>query len=172
MPSALVPRALACSFVLGLLGVSGCAPPLPPSMPHPLLGYRTPDFHETAIDERSVDVPGTLRSRVTVIDFWASWCGSCQVTMPSLESLWRARRAEGLMVVGVSVDDTPDDAERGAEAFGVSFPIVFDGGHRLTSAFGVYQVPTTFVVDRSGRIRYVGRDPASIERAVIALMDR
>ncbi|WP_170229868.1 TlpA family protein disulfide reductase [Polyangium fumosum] len=166
---AATPSVLACA---GAIGLFGCAPPMPASMGHPLLGAASPPFHETAIDERSVDVPGTLRTHVTVIDFWASWCGSCQQTMPALERLYQDRRAEGLVVVGVSVDDSPDEAAAGAEAFGVSFPIVHDGGHGLQYAFGVSQVPTTFVVDRSGTVRFVGRDPSSIQRAVIALMDR
>lgn len=167
--SLFAPRAFAC---VGAIGLFGCAPALPASMGHPLLGAASPPFHETAIDERSVDVPGTLRTHVTVIDFWASWCGSCQQTMPALEALYQDRRAEGLVVVGVSVDDSAEDAARGAEAFGVSFPIVYDFGHRLQYAFDVSSVPITFVVDRSGRVRFVGRDPSSIRRAVIALMDR
>ncbi|HVK65899.1 MAG TPA: TlpA disulfide reductase family protein [Polyangium sp.] len=166
---AATPSALACA---GAIGLFGCAPAMPASMGHPLLGVASPPFHETAIDERSVDVPGTLRTHVTVIDFWASWCGSCQQTMPALERLYQDRRAQGLVVVGVSVDDSPDEAAAGAEAFGVSFPIVHDGGHGLQYAFGVSQVPTTFVVDRSGTVRFVGRDPSSIQRAVLALMDR
>ncbi|MRG94614.1 TlpA family protein disulfide reductase [Polyangium spumosum] len=167
--SLFAPRVFAC---VGAIGLLGCAPALPASMGHPLLGAASPPFHETAIDERSVDVPGTLRTHVTVIDFWASWCGSCQQTMPALEALYQDRRAEGLVVVGVSVDDHEEDAARGAEAFGVSFPIVYDFGHRLQYAFDVSSVPITFVVDRSGTVRFVGRDPSSIRRAVIALMDR
>ncbi len=162
-------RALAC---VGAIGLFGCAPPMPTSIGHPLVGSASPPFHETAIDERSVDVPGTLRTHVTVIDFWASWCGSCQDTMPALDALYRDRRAEGLVVVGVSVDESAEEAARGAEAFGVSFPIVYDFGHRLQYAFDVSQVPTTFVVDRAGTVRFVGRDPTSIRSAVVALMDR
>jgi cytochrome c biogenesis protein CcmG/thiol:disulfide interchange protein DsbE len=162
-------RALACATVLGL---SGCGPSLPRSIQHPLVGYACPEFEETTIDGQAVNVHGYLSSHVTVIDFWASWCGSCQDTMPSLEALHQERRGEGLVVVGVSVDDGPEEAARGAQAFGVTFPIVHDTGHKLATAFSVYQVPTTFVIDRAGAVRYVGRDPANIRRAAIALMDQ
>jgi len=165
--------ALACllGFALGLSLVS-CARSLPPSIDHPLVNQESPEFNETSLDDQSVSVFGTLSSHVTVIDFWASWCGSCMDTMPKLEQLWREKQDQGLLVVGVSVDDGPYEAARGAEAFGISFPIVHDGTHRLASSFRVYQVPTTFVVDRGGRIRYVGRDPLSIRLAVSALLDR
>jgi cytochrome c biogenesis protein CcmG, thiol:disulfide interchange protein DsbE len=168
-PLAPSPRALVCA---GAIGLFGCSTRLPPSIDHPLVGYESPAFQETAIDDRPVIVPGYQSTKVTVIDFWASWCGSCMDTMPALERLWRDKRDEGLVVVGVSVDDGPRDALRGAYAFGLSFPIVHDASHRLASEYGVYQVPTTFVVDSAGMVRYVGRDPASIRLAVAALMDR
>lgn len=165
-------RALCALVCAAALGLSGCAPSLPRSIQHPLVGYACPEFEETSIDGQSVNVHGYLSSHVTVIDFWASWCGSCADTMPALEALYRERHGEGLVVVGVSVDDGPEEAARGASAFGVSFPIVHDTARRLATSFSVYQVPTTFVIDRAGAVRFVGRDPESIRRAAIALMDR
>jgi cytochrome c biogenesis protein CcmG/thiol:disulfide interchange protein DsbE len=92
--------------------------------------------------------------------------------MPALDALYRDRRSQGLVVVGVSVDEEEELAARGAELLGASFPIVFDRGRRLSATFGVSQVPTTFVVDRSGVVRWVGRDPAGIRSAVSALLDQ
>ena len=153
------------------LAVAGCRASMPPSLQHPLVGSASPKFNEVTIDEREVNVPGYLSTHVTVIDFWASWCGTCQETMPALDALYRDHRAEGLVVVGVSVDEDESLAARGAEQLGASFPIVFDEGQRLQSTFRVSQVPTTFVLDRSGTVRWVGRDPASIRSAVTALLD-
>jgi cytochrome c biogenesis protein CcmG, thiol:disulfide interchange protein DsbE len=154
------------------IALVSCVAPMPPSMLHPLLNQPGPTFEAYSLDNRSVTVPSYGASRVMVIDFWASWCGSCAQTMPALESLWRAKRADGLMVVGLSVDEEPEQALEGAYRFGVTFPVVHDRGQQLQGAFGVSQVPTTFVLDASGRVRFVGRDPESINRAVTALMDR
>jgi cytochrome c biogenesis protein CcmG/thiol:disulfide interchange protein DsbE len=154
------------------IALLSCATPMPPSMQHPLLNQAGPAFEATTLDNRSVTVPSYGASRVMVLDFWASWCGSCAQTMPALESLWRAKRSAGLMIVGLSVDDEAEQALEGAYRFGVTFPVVHDRGQQLQSAFGVYQVHTTFVLDASGRVRFVGRDPESIKRAVTALMDR
>lgn len=158
--------------VLATAVLIGCASPMPPSMQHPLLGQKGPAFEATTVDEQSLLIPSFGTAKVTVLDFWASWCGSCQVTMPSLERLHRDRRRNGLMVVGISVDETADQALDGAYRFGVTFPVVHDRGQELQSAFGVSQVPTTFVLDDVGRVRFVGSDPESIKRAVSALMDR
>jgi cytochrome c biogenesis protein CcmG, thiol:disulfide interchange protein DsbE len=154
-----------------MLASMGCRASLPPSIGHPLVGAQAPPFNEATLDEREVSVPGYLSTHVTVIDFWASWCGTCQETMPALEALYRDRRNEGLVVVGVSVDENEELAARGAEALGASFPIVFDEGQRLAATFAIRQVPTTFVVDRAGVVRWVGSDPASVRRAVAALLD-
>lgn len=152
--------------------VLGCVSPMPPSMQHPLLGQQVPGIEAVSLDNQSLLIPSYGQAKVTVLDFWASWCGSCQVTMPSLERLYRDRRRDGLMVVGLSVDKEPEQALDGAYRFGVTFPVVHDRGQELQSAFGVSQVPTTFVLDAAGRVRFVGSDPESIKRAVNALMDR
>lgn len=152
--------------------VIGCATPMPPSVQHPLLGQPGPAFEAVSLDNQSVSVPSYGTARVMVLDFWASWCGSCQVTMPALERLHRDKRRDGLVVVGVSVDDNAEQALDGAYRFGMTFPVVHDRGQELQAAFGVGQIPTTFVLDATGRVRFVGSDPASIKRAVQALLDR
>jgi thiol-disulfide isomerase/thioredoxin len=116
-----------------------------------------------------VSVPGTGRTLVTVVDFWASWCEACQDTMPVLDSLWRSNRRDGMMVIGVSVDATEADAASAARAFGASFPIVVDPG--LASAYNVARIPLTFVIDKRGMVRWVGRQPAAIEQAALYLLD-
>lgn len=141
-------------------------------MPHHLLGQKGPAFEAVSLDNQTILFPAYGGSRVTVLDFWASWCGTCQVTMPSLERLHRDRRRDGLTVVGISVDETADQALDGAYRFGVTFPVVHDRGQELLASFGVSQVPTTFVLDETGRVRFVGSDPESIKRAVHALMGR
>jgi cytochrome c biogenesis protein CcmG, thiol:disulfide interchange protein DsbE len=154
------------------LVITSCTTSMPPSTPHHLLGQKGPAFDAVSLDNQPILFPAFGGSRVTVLDFWASWCGSCQVTMPSLERLHRDRRRDGLTVVGISVDETAEQALDGAYRFGVTFPVVHDRGQELQSVFGVNQVPTTFVLDDTGRVRFVGSDPESIKRAVSALMGR
>jgi len=172
-PSSWLTRpAFVAAIGLVLASFVGCAPPVPPSIDHPLVGYAVPTFEESSVYNEPVNVPAYSSARVTVIDFWASWCGSCMDSMPELEGLYRERKPDGLAVVGVSVDDRAEDAARGAYAFGETIPIVHDASHQLASSFHVYQIPTTFVVDRAGTIRYVGRNPANVRIAVSALLDR
>ncbi|WP_437712976.1 TlpA disulfide reductase family protein [Sorangium sp. So ce448] len=149
----------------------GCGPgAMPASVRHPLVGSAAPEFHAESTAAVTVGVPGTRRTRVTVIDFWASWCASCSRTMPALDRLWRDRKADGVAVIGVNVDDSEAAAAAAAHELGATFPIVADLDQRLSGTYGVAQVPLTFVVDGAGTVRWVGHDPAGARRAVEVLL--
>jgi cytochrome c biogenesis protein CcmG/thiol:disulfide interchange protein DsbE len=136
-----------------------------------MLGVQLPPFEAETIDGHLVSVPGYLTSKVTVIDFWASWCASCRETLPALDALWREQREAGLQVIGMSLDEHRIDATRGALELGATFPIVHDQEQQFASTFRISQVPTTFVLDRKGAVRWVGSDPASVRRVAIALLE-
>ncbi|WP_437811857.1 TlpA family protein disulfide reductase [Sorangium sp. So ce1078] len=170
LASAVRPGALASAAACAALAL-GCGPgAMPASVRHPLVGGAAPEFHAESTAAVTVGVPGTRRTRVTVIDFWASWCASCSRTMPALDRLWRDRKADGVAVIGVNVDASETAAEAAAYELGATFPIVADLDQRLTGTYGVAQVPLTFVVDGAGTVRWVGRDPASARRAVEVLL--
>jgi cytochrome c biogenesis protein CcmG, thiol:disulfide interchange protein DsbE len=143
---------------------------MPSSVRHPLVGDAAPEFHAESTAEGPVDVPGDRSTRVTVIDFWASWCAACSLTLPALDVLYRERRADGVAVIGVSIDDSEATAVALARRLGASFPIVADPELRLAGPYRVAQIPLTFVVDGAGTVRWVGRDPESTRRAVDVLL--
>lgn len=151
------------------LSLAGCVHAMPPSMRHPLEGARAPSFTQIAAEPTQVGIPVTRPVKVTVIDFWASWCDGCQQSIPALEALYRDKRDEGLRVVGVSVDEHAEHAHAMAASLGATFPIVMDGG-RFAGSYRVTQVPITFVVDAGGTVRWVGREPAEVARAALALL--
>lgn len=149
------------------VGAFGCGPGgMPPSLSHPLAGGQAPSFREITKPDRDVGLPGATDAKVTVVEFWASWCQGCEEAMPLLDELYRDKRGAGLAVVGVNVDDRGGDAYAAAQRFHASFPIVVDPDMRIASSFNVSQVPLTFVLDRNNSVRWVGRDPGAMRRAV------
>ncbi len=102
--------------------------------------------------------PESLSGKVVLVNFWATWCPPCRVEMPGFESVWRSRASRGFAIVGLA-----DDAASAAtiQAFlrerGITYPVAkVDGA--LERAFGSPNVlPTSFLIDRSGRIRYTVR---------------
>lgn len=116
----------------------------------------------------------SLRGKVVVLDFWASWCGPCRDGMPALASLDRRFRDRGLAVVGVLTDDPElDVAARMADELGVRYPLVIDADGVVSQRYGVQNLPTAVFIDRAGVIRAteVGpRPPGELARIVEPLL--
>jgi len=99
------------------------------------------------------------RGKVTLVNFWATWCAPCVAEMPSLEALHEAVGPEGLVVVGVAVDDTAKDVDQFVEEKKIRFPILRDPGGRIAAQlYRTTGYPETFVVGPTGTLleSYVG----------------
>ena len=117
----------------------------------------------------------SLRGRVVLVNFWATWCLPCRVEMPLLQAMAVRHQARGLTVVGLSVDtDSPESVRTFLAERGVTYPVAMVGS-KVTQAFGgVTGYPTSFLLDRDGRIRHRALGPlamASFEPAVRRLLD-
>lgn len=95
--------------------------------------------------------------RVVLVDFWASWCGPCKASFPVLDQLYRDYAAKGLVVVGVGVDEKPAAAADFVRRLGPAFPVVLDRTQRLVKAVAVPTMPTSYLLGRDGRVRFVHR---------------
>ncbi len=93
------------------------------------------------------------RGKVVLLNFWATWCGGCKVEMPWLVDLYRRHRAEGLEIIGVSMDDAGEDViARFTKSKNVNYTIV-KGNESVASAYGhVQMLPQTFLIGRDGTI--------------------
>jgi cytochrome c biogenesis protein CcmG/thiol:disulfide interchange protein DsbE len=92
------------------------------------------------------------RGRVILVNFWATWCAPCKAEIPLLEEFEHAYASQGLTVIGVSMDENGWSSVRPfMEALKINYPVVI-GGEELASQYGLIGLPTTFLVDREGRI--------------------
>jgi cytochrome c biogenesis protein CcmG/thiol:disulfide interchange protein DsbE len=125
----------------------------PREIKSPLIGRRAPPFALTLFDSGRFDLEAH-RNKVVVVSFWASWCVPCREEAPLLEAAWRAHRDQGVLFVGVNIQDQEAAARQFINEFGLSFPNGPDPGSRIAVDYGVYGIPELFFVDRSGRIAY------------------
>lgn len=93
--------------------------------------------------------------KVVLVDFWASWCGPCKQSFPTLNRLHEKYSAKGLVVIGIGVDDEADKYKAFAGKMGAKFPLVHDSSHQVANFFNPPSMPTSYIVDRKGTIRYV-----------------
>ena len=100
-------------------------------------------------------LPERLKGQVILLDFWASWCGPCKKSFPAMQELHKQYAGRGLTIVAVSVDENREDMERFAKTANVSFTVVRNAGQKLVAAADVSTMPTSFLIDRAGKIRYV-----------------
>lgn len=100
-------------------------------------------------------LPAKLKGQVVLLDFWASWCGPCKSSFPAMEALHKRYGGQGLTIVAVSVDEKREDMERFLKTANVSFTTVRDAAQKLVAAADVATMPTSFLVDRAGKIRFV-----------------
>ena len=96
-----------------------------------------------------------LRGKVVYVDFWASWCSPCAQSFPFLNDLDSELRGQGLHVLGINLDEKPDDAKAFLEKHPASFAVAVDADGQCPRDFGVQAMPSSYLVDRQGIIRHV-----------------
>jgi peroxiredoxin len=120
--------------------------------PHPLaVGDSAPDFTVAAVPS------GTLESKkydqeVIVLNFWATWCQPCVEEAPSLEKFAERVRPQGVVVLGVSVDEDRQALAGFVDQYRITYPIGVDPERALAARFGTFQFPETYILDRHGRV--------------------
>ncbi len=114
-----------------------------------------PAFALLDMDENSHSLDG-YRGKVILMNFWATWCPPCRREMPSMERLYQTLKHEGFVVLAVNQWEDPDHvfAYIGQLSTDPTFPILFDPESQVAEAYGVKGLPTTFLIDKHGRIRY------------------
>ena len=135
---------------------------------------RAPVFEVSTLDGARLGAD-SLRGRVVLVNFWATWCGPCRVEMPLLQAMHERHAARGFTLLGLSVDR---GGEEGVRAFlqerGVTYPVAVVGADAERAFGGVRGYPTSFLLDRRGEIRHavIGPlAPATLELAVRRLLD-
>ena len=103
---------------------------------------------------QGASIPNTS-GKVVLVDFWASWCGPCKESFPALNRLQSKYASKGLVIIGVGVDDDAAKYKSFSEKMGAAFSLAHDSEHKAAAFFNPPSMPSSYLVDRKGVIRFV-----------------
>jgi cytochrome c biogenesis protein CcmG/thiol:disulfide interchange protein DsbE len=119
---------------------------------HTLLNKPAPTFTRSSLDNQPVDL-ASLRGRVVLLNFWATWCTACEAEIPRFVEWQEKYGGEGLSIVGVAMDDDAAPVKAFLNLRRVNYPILM-GDEKLGLEYGgVLGLPVTYLIDRKGIIR-------------------
>jgi len=118
-----------------------------------------------------------FHKKVTVLNFWATWCGPCRREIPDLEAIHKEYGNKGVQVIGVSLDQGPaikEDVKKFVDDYKMTYPVVIDNGDLQQMYGNIRAIPTTFIIDKDGKIveRLIGmRSKEDFLKSILAHLD-
>ncbi|WP_455217038.1 peroxiredoxin family protein [Kaarinaea lacus] len=113
------------------------------------------------------------RGKVLIVNFWATWCPPCRFELPSMERLWQKTHDQGVAMLAINLGEDEDTIFTFTSDYPVSFPLLLDRDSSVTREFSVLGIPTSFIIDTQGNIRYkvVGTREWDDEQVVNAVLE-
>jgi thiol-disulfide isomerase/thioredoxin len=128
------------------------------NLPNLVVGKVAPDLVGEDLDGKPMKL-SDYRGKVVLVDFWATWCGPCRAEVPNLLEMYEGYHGKGFEVLGVSLDQTPEDANSYVEEMKIPWPSIFpkaekDRGwnHPLADYYGITGIPTAILVGKDGKV--------------------
>jgi cytochrome c biogenesis protein CcmG/thiol:disulfide interchange protein DsbE len=118
------------------------------------IGSTLPPVTFSGIDGAPVRIPESFKGKVVILHFWQIGCSSCKLEMPAMDGLYGKYRRKGLEVLAVNVGQKKETVKAFAAELKISYPLLIDPDEKSAGLYGVTDVPRTYVIDRSGVVRY------------------
>ncbi|MCO5968027.1 MULTISPECIES: TlpA family protein disulfide reductase [Actinoallomurus] len=130
-----------------------------------------PQVKGTTLDGKPYDL-AAQSGKVTVVNFWASWCAPCRAEAPTMEQIYEQTKGSGVQFLGVDIKDGKDNAQAFLRTFKITYPSLYDQAGQVALAFRDIPpnaVPSTLVIDRHGKVavRIIGSVPYSHLRDLV-----
>lgn len=121
---------------------------------HAMVGVHAPSFSRPPVVGTSALSTDSAKGKVLVVDFWATYCKPCEKEFPKLQAL-ADKHGGSMLVYGLSEDESTDGIAAFVKKTGIRFPIGWDQGNAISQRYKLEKMPTSYVVDKKGIIRFV-----------------
>jgi peroxiredoxin len=118
------------------------------------VGAQFPDFGEKDVDGKPLSI-ASFKGKVVLVDFWATWSGTCRAELPHVLAAYRKYHDQGFEILGISLDQDQEKLTGFTKAMNMTWPQYFDGqgwGNKLAMKYGIESIPATFLLDGKGNI--------------------
>lgn len=138
----------------------------------PVVGGKAPDFILKDLNQRELHLSEVYKNnRVTVLNFWATWCPPCRSEIPEFIDFYRQYQGERLELLAVNLRESSEKVRAFYDAQGINFPVLLDESGKVSNVYEVQAIPTTFFIDENGIIRELIK--GSISKAeLVRIMDK
>jgi peroxiredoxin len=117
-----------------------------------LIGEKAPDFTAKSLSDGDITF-SSYQGKPVLLNFWATWCPYCREERPELNALYRKYHEQGLMIISVSVDRSPEIVRRYLRRIPADFIVLHDSNREAMEAYGVYSLPTSFLISKDGVVK-------------------
>lgn len=136
------------------------------------VGAQVPEISLPNVHDSMVNL-SSFKGKVVLIDFWASWCGPCRATNPSVVKLYKKYKDRGFEVFGVSIDSKKNAWVKAIKQDRINYIQVNDKGgwdSKTAATFGVDQIPTSFLIDKVGTVIAISAEGRELDKLVNQLV--
>lgn len=135
----------------------------------PIIGSQAPEIILKNVDGTPISL-SSLKGKVVIIDFWATWCPPCRIANKTLVKLYQSYKDKGLEIYSISEDRTINAWKRGIKADNMTWLNVYDDQMKVATKWKVGYLPFTFIVDKTGKLVNADFDVKELENEIKKLL--
>ena len=133
------------------------------------IGKKAIDFQVEDLNGEALSL-GKYHGQIVLLDFWATWCAPCRAEMPFVKSTYQKYKNQNFEIIGISLDQDLNELTTYLETEGITWPQYYDNAGQISNLYQVQAIPTTYLIDSKGIIRYANLRGNALENAVRQLV--